>query len=70
MKMTRRNFLSASALTLLSCQLAPAARADCLLLRAVSPSRAMRTQTVSSGRASITFSLHSTAQTPPCRRSL
>ena len=31
MKMTRRNFLSASALTLLSCQLAPAARADCLL---------------------------------------
>ena len=30
-KMTRRNFLSASALTLLSCQLAPAARADCLL---------------------------------------
>ena len=46
MKMTRRNFLSASALTLLSCQLAPAARADCLL----------------SGL--------STAQTPPCRRSL
>ena len=31
MKMTRRSFLSASALTLLSCQLAPAARADCLL---------------------------------------
>lgn len=31
MKMTRRTFLSASALTLLSCQLAPAARADCLL---------------------------------------
>ena len=31
MTMTRRNFLSASALTLLSCQLAPAARADCLL---------------------------------------
>ena len=31
MKMTRRNFLSAYALTLLSCQLAPAARADCLL---------------------------------------
>ena len=31
MKMTRRNFLSASALTLLSCQLAPAAKADCLL---------------------------------------
>ena len=31
MKMTRRNFLSASALTLLSCQLAPSARADCLL---------------------------------------
>ena len=31
MKITRRSFLSASALTLLSCQLAPAARADCLL---------------------------------------
>ena len=31
MKMTRRTFLSASALTLLSCELAPAARADCLL---------------------------------------
>ena len=31
MKMTRRSFLSASALTLLSCRLAPAARADCLL---------------------------------------
>ena len=31
MKITRRSFLSASALTLLSRQLAPAARADCLL---------------------------------------
>ena len=46
MKMTRRNFLSASALTLLSCQLAPL------------PGQTAFCPTFS------------TAQTPPCRRSL
>ena len=52
MKMTRRNFLSASALTLLSCQLAPAASWPPL------PGQTAFCPTFS------------TAQTPPCRRSL